>query len=74
MGVQCAVQRVSASCRGHFDNAWLLRHRTLSLNFMVGVGGRRRLEPGGRGGAHKVNGLRFLTDQYFNRIGGLSQF
>jgi len=74
VGVQSAVHRVSASCGGQVDNAWLQRHRTPSLNCMVGVGGSRRLEPGGRGGAHEVNGLNLFTDHEFNRMGCLSQF
>jgi len=69
--VQCRVYRVSATSRCQVHHIWLQRCGTLPLNGVIGVSGRRRLEPCGRSSACKMNRLNLCTHHEFDRVRGL---
>jgi len=70
--VQCPVHRVSATSRSQVHHIGLQRRVTLPLNGVIGVSGRRRLEPCRRGGARNVNGMNWYTHHELDCVRGLA--
>jgi len=68
--VQCPVHRFNATCRCQFHNIRLQRRGRLPLNGVIGVSGRRPLEPCDRSGACKMNRLHLLTHHEFDLVRG----